>query len=401
MSLRLAYLVSQYPAISHTFILREIRDLRSAGFDIQVISVKPPDRPIEQLTEEEREEFNRTRVVKSGWLGILGVQLVEFSTRPLRYLSGLAAAMGMAGWDLRSLARHMAYFAEAVVAGRWMQESAIRHVHSHFASTVAVLAARVYGLKLSLTIHGSDEFIDPEGFGMAKKVAASSLIVAISQFGRSQIMRFSAPRDWDKIEVVPLGVDPDIYSPRPFRAQPEKFEILSVGRLAPVKGVPILLAAIEKLVRDGRRVRLRLAGDGPSRKSLEEEAARRGLSEHVRFEGSLKAPAVLALYRETDIFVQSSFAEGVPVVLMEAMAMEIPCVATRITGIPELIHDGIDGLLVTPSSVDELADAIVRLMDDAGLRRRLGESARRQVSEHYNLSANVGKLASIFRRSGY
>ena len=401
MSLRLAYLVSQYPAISHTFILREIRDLRSAGFDIQVISVKPPDRPIEQLTEEEREEFNRTRVVKSGWLGILGVQLVEFSTRPLRYLSGLAAAMGMAGWDLRSLARHMAYFAEAVVAGRWMQESAIRHVHSHFASTVAVLAARVYGLKLSLTIHGSDEFIDPEGFGMAKKVAASSLIVAISQFGRSQIMRFSAPRDWDKIEVVPLGVDPDIYSPRPFRAQPETFEILSVGRLAPVKGVPILLAAIEKLVRDGRRVRLRLAGDGPSRKSLEEEAARRGLTEHVRFEGSLKAPAVLALYRETDIFVQSSFAEGVPVVLMEAMAMEIPCVATRITGIPELIHDGIDGLLVTPSSVDELADAIVRLMDDAGLRRRLGESARRQVSEHYNLSANVGKLASIFRRSGY
>ena len=397
MSLRLAYLVSQYPATSHTFILREIRALRAQGFDIQVVSVKPPDRPQEQLTPEEREEYSRTQVIKSGWAQLCAIQPIVFLSRPSRYLQGLATAVNLAGWDLRRLAAHLAYFAEAVVAGRWITQSGISHIHSHFASTVALLAAHVYPLRLSLTIHGSDEFIDPDGFGMAKKVAASSLVFAISQFGRSQIMRFSDPPDWDKIVVVPLGVDPAVYSPRPFRPQPEAFEILSVGRLAPVKGLPILLAAVQMLIGDGRKLRLRLVGDGPSRSALEAEIARRELTSHVRLAGSLAAPAVLALYRETDIFVQSSFAEGVPVVLMEAMAMEIPCVATRITGIPELIRDGVDGLLVTPSSSEELAQAIARLMDDPELRRRMGESARHQVVEHYNLSHNTAKLAEILQ----
>jgi glycosyltransferase involved in cell wall biosynthesis len=263
---------------------------------------------------------------------------------------------------------------------------------------VALLASRVFPLRLSLTIHGSDEFIDPEGFRMAEKVAASSLVCAISQFGRSQIMRFSDPRDWDKIKVLPLGVDPELYSPRQFRADPEVFEIVSVGRLAPVKGFPVMLAAVEQLIRDGRRLRLRLAGDGPQRNALAAEIEKRGLAPHVRLEGSLNSDGILRLYRETDIFAQSSFAEGVPVVLMEAMAMEIPCVATRITGIPELIQDGVNGLLVTPSDINELACAISRLMDDPELRRRLGAQGRLQVLERYNLKRNVAAQAETFRQ---
>ena len=396
---RFAYLVSQYPATSHTFLLREIRALRASGFDLMVVSIRPADRAPDLLTPEEREEWSLTRVVKTFPLLRIGViQLRVFLARPAAYLRGLASAARMAGWNLPKLASHVAYFAEAVVAGHWMWQEGHRNLHSHFSSTVALLASRVFPLRLSLTIHGSDEFIDPEGFRMAEKVAASSLVCAISQFGRSQIMRFSDPRDWDKIKVLPLGVDPELYSPRPFRADPEVFEIVSVGRLAPVKGFPVMLAAVEQLIRDGRRLRLRLAGDGPQRNALAAEIEKRGLAPHVRLEGSLNSDGILRLYRETDIFAQSSFAEGVPVVLMEAMAMEIPCVATRITGIPELIQDGVNGLLVTPSDINELACAISRLMDDPELRRRLGAQGRLQVLERYNLKRNVAAQAETFRQ---
>lgn len=396
---RLAYLVSQYPTFGHTFLLREIRALRARGFDLLVISIRPADRPPDLLTPEEREEWSLTRVVKTLPLLRIGViQLRVFMRRPVDYLRGLTTAVRMAGWNLPKLASHVAYFAEAVVAGHWMWQEGYRNLHSHFSSTVALLASRVFPLRLSVTLHGPDEFTDPDGFSLPAKVAASSLVFTISQFGRSQIMRFSAPRDWDKIKVLPLGVDIDLYSPRPFRANPEVFEIVSVGRLAPVKGFPVLLAAVEQLIRAGRSVRLRLAGDGPERGALAAEIERRGLSPHVRLLGSLNSDGILKLYRETDIFALPSFAEGVPVVLMETMAMEIPCVATRITGIPELIQDGINGLLVTPSDVNELACAISRLMDDPELRRSLGVQARLRVLERYNLKRNTAAQAEEFLR---
>jgi glycosyltransferase involved in cell wall biosynthesis len=396
---RLAYLVSQYPTIGHTFLLREIRALRAHGFDLMIVSVRAADRPPDLLTREEREEWSRTRVVKTtGWLRIGGIQMRVFLKRPLAYLRGLSGALRMAGWDPRKLAAHLAYFGEAVVAGHWMWQEGHRYVHSHFTSAVALLAARVFGLRLSLTLHGPDEFTDPRGFCLAEKVAASSLVCVTSQFGRSQIMRFCDPRDWDKVEVLRIGVDPEQYSPRPFRADPERFEIASVGRLAPVKGFPVLLAAVEQLLRDGRRLRLRLAGGGPQHGPLAAEIERRGLSAHVHLEGSLNTEDVLTLYRETDIFALASFAEGIPTVLMEAMAMEIPCVATRVSGVPELIRDGVDGLLVTPSNPGELAEAISRLMDDRHLRRRLGEQARLQIQERYDLKRNTAAQAETFQR---
>jgi colanic acid/amylovoran biosynthesis glycosyltransferase len=224
MKTRLAYLVSQYPTIAHTFLLREIRSMRERGFDLMVVSVRPADRSPDLLSQEEREEWSRTRVVKTCPLLRIGViQLRVLLTRPLAYIRGLGTAARMAGWNLPKLVSYMAYFAEAIVAGHWMWQEGHRSLHSHFTSTVALLAAKVFPFRLSLTIHGSDEFIDPGGFGMEQKVAASSLVCAISQFGRSQIMRFSDPKDWGKIEVLPLGVDTDLYLPRRFRADPEVF----------------------------------------------------------------------------------------------------------------------------------------------------------------------------------
>jgi glycosyltransferase involved in cell wall biosynthesis len=211
-------------------------------------------------------------------------------------------------------------------------------------------------------------------------------------------MRASDSRYWDKVEVTPLGVDTGVFAPPLDRGNSERFEVLFVGRLVTAKGLQILLAAVHRLVREGRRIRLRLVGDGPERPGLERRIAELSLELNVELMGSLNQYRLRQLYRESDLFVLTSFAEGVPVVLMEAMAMEIPCVATWITGVPELIRHGIDGWLVAPGDFEEAADAIAHLMDDPVLRRRLGSSARERILEKYDLDRNTANLAEVFKR---
>jgi colanic acid/amylovoran biosynthesis glycosyltransferase len=393
---RIAYLVSQYPAVNHTFILREILELRRLGFDIQVASIRSPDRTFQQLARDEQQEQRATFYVKGeGAVRIVAANLRMFFKRPVSYLRAVAYSLRRAGLNARAALFNLAYLAEAGVVADWMRRKQLAHVHMHFTSTVGLFAARLAPLRLSVTIHGPAEFTDPRGFYLAEKIRALHLLCAISEYGRSQLMRFSDQSQWSKLRVARLGVDPALYAPRPFRENPTTFEILFVGRLAPVKGPFILLDALRRLVRQGRSVRLRFAGDGPDRVALERNVAEHGLNQQVIFEGWQNADAVRALYREADIFVLPSFAEGIPVVLMEAMAMEIPCVTTRITGIPELIRDQVDGLLVTPSSEEELAAAIARLMDDSKLRMQLGKSARQRILENYDLRRNVAQLGGI------
>ena len=396
---RLAYLVSQYPAINHTFILREIIRLRRTGFDIAVASIRPADRPAAAMTREERDEWSQTSVIKpSGGAGLLRALLVHFRTaltRPVGYARGLAAALRAGRTDLSSLASHLFYFGEGVLLGDLLSRQAISHVHSHFSSTVAWLAAETFSLSYSITIHGPDEFNDVVRFQMARKVAGARLIAAISDYARSQIMRSSDPAHWHKIAVVPLGVDPALFTPRAVNPLPHSFEVITVARLAPVKGHVVLVDAIGLLRARGVDVRLRIVGDGEMRPRLEQEVRKRGLEDAVLFEGWVNQDRIRALYAQADAFALASFAEGVPVVLMEAMAMEIPCVATNIMGGPELIHNESSGLLVPASNAGLLADALERLIHDPALARRLGQAGRLRVIENYNLELNSDQLAKL------
>jgi len=398
--MRLVYLVSQYPTVTHTFLLREIRTLRDLGFEIHVIAIRGCDRAGDQLSTAEREERDRTFVVlKAGILSILWSHVRTLLQNPLRYLGGAVYAVRLADLDLRKIFSNLAYFAEAVVVGAKVRQIGLTHLHSHFSSTVAILAARVFPLTFSATIHGPDEFADSAGYYLPQKVDRALFLCAISDYSRSQLMRISEPECWDKIEVVPLGVDPDVFRPGLHRDRPEPFEILSVGRLGPTKGHHILVAAIGQLVLEGcRSVRLRLVGEGPNRPSLERAIAERELGEYISLEGACSQDRVFDFYQRADLFVLSSFAEGVPVVLMEAMAMEIPCISTWITGIPELIRHGVDGWLIPPADPRELAAAMRTLMDDPAQRRRLGRCERERVIEKYNLARNVDILAKTFRR---
>jgi glycosyltransferase involved in cell wall biosynthesis len=396
---KLAYLLSQYPTIGHTYLLRELRGVRSLGWDIPTVSIRPPDRGPDTMLGHERDEAARTfYVLRAGGRRFLLDHLRAFFTRPARYLSALTFAIRIGRFHPKETLYSLAYFAEAVVAGAWMLRRGATHFHSHFSTTAGLLITKLFPLSMSMTIHGPEEFVDPAGALLPEKIRASAFICAISYFAQSQMMQLVPHELWDRFEITPLGIDPSEYEPAPFRESPKPFEVCCVGRLTPFKAQHILIESVHRLIKEGRNVRLRLVGDGPDRAGLEARIAALGLRSCIFVEGWKNQSEVRELYRRADAFALASSAEGVPVVLMEAMAMQIPCVATRITGIPELIRDGVDGLLVTPSDPDELAAAIARLMDDVVLRQNLAQAGRIRVQEKYNLHTNVAKLAAVFER---
>lgn len=395
---RIAYLVSRYPATNHTFLLREIVSLRSLGFDIHVIAIRGADRPDDQMTEVERSERDRAFVVLPAGMHFLRAHAGTIAANPGGYTAGLLLAIRMSRYNLRSLFFHFIYFLEAVVAGYAAKRAGCRRIHSHFSSTVGLIAARIFGFDLSITIHGPDEFRDTTGFAMREKVANSRFISTISQYARSQIMLASDPADWSKIEICRLGVDSSVFKPRHERGRDGDFRVICVGRLAPVKAQQILISACARLVSAGWKINLHLVGSGPDLKRLQQFAKTSGMENNVIFEGPRNQDEVIALYGQSDVFALASFGEGVPVVLMEAMAMEIPCVATWVNGVPELIRNDREGLLVAPSDVEGLAQAIEQLLKSPELRQRLGAAGRQQVLQRYELQTNIAALAEVFRK---
>jgi glycosyltransferase involved in cell wall biosynthesis len=398
---KVAYLVSRYPAISHTFILREVLELRRLGMEIETASINPPDRSPERLSEVERSEAARTFCLKAlSKARILGALAAELAANPLGCLRGFAMALRLGGGSAMATLWRLFYLAEAILVGRWMRAQGIRHLHVHFATpaaTVALLTAKVFDVRFSLTVHGPDEFYDVTEFHLREKIESASFICTIGSYCRSQLMRLSDPRHWSKIVVSPLGVDPCVFRPAAKAAvDAPVFEILCVGRLVAAKGQAVLVEAAAELLREGRRMRLTLAGDGPDRGRLEAAAKEFGIEEHCSFLGGVNPDAVRGLYETTQLFALPSFAEGIPVVLMEAMAMEVPCVSTFVNGIPELIESGEDGLLVCPADRAALTEAIARLMDNPALARSMGEAGRRKVMAKYDLHRNVAHLRSIF-----
>jgi glycosyltransferase involved in cell wall biosynthesis len=352
------------------------------------------DRPAAQLPEEERAERADTFYLKpSGGFKALQAAILSMVGYPMGVLRGLLFTLRLGGSQKRFF-----YFAEALMIGMWMKERGLRHLHVHFgmaAATVGLIVAKTFPITYSLTIHGPDEFYDVTEFCLAEKIDAARFVCCIGWFARSQLMKISPNNQWHKFRVVPLGVDPSKFAP-PRRRSTLPFEILCIGRLVPAKGQHILVSAVRRLIEENRAVRLRLIGDGPERRSLEERIAKEGLTGHVVLEGPVNQDRIPGFLENADVFALASFAEGIPVSLMEAMAAGVPCVSTMIAGIPELIRNEIDGLLVSPSDEEALAGALRRLMDYPEVRQRLSKAGRLRVIERYNLEQNVRALAEVY-----
>src|ERR1039457_1333100 len=284
----MAYLLSQYPAANHVFMLREVCFLRRLGLDIQVASIRNPDRDPSSMTAAEREETRSTYYIKSlGLFRLVQAHAHTWVSRLSHYLRGLAGALRNRSERRPQALYGLFYFTEAVAVGYWMRRHGLTHVHTHYASAVGFLVGRIFPITLSIAFHGPAEFQDPAGSRLAEKVQASLFCCAISQYGVSQLMYACGYPEWPKLELTALGVDPNAFPPRPFRPSPSPFQIVCVGRLAPVKGQHVLVAAMAALVKEGRQIRLRFAGDGPDRVALCQDAENRGLAGCVSFEGNV------------------------------------------------------------------------------------------------------------------
>jgi colanic acid/amylovoran biosynthesis glycosyltransferase len=407
--MRIGYLVGRYPAVSHTFILREVRELRRLGVDVRTISVHRTA-AAELLSEADRSEAASTfAVLPTGAMRLLRMHLGALVASPAAYLGTLAYALRTSTPGLRRRLWRLFYFAEAMVVQRHCRAVGVRHLHAQFADVatdVALLVARYEQARggrrgrapftWSLAVHGSVEFYNVEQYALAEKLARARFAIAIGDFGRSQLLTLAARERWQDVHVVHCGVDPDIYAPPPPRTAQDRLTILMVGRLMPGKGLPILLEALRELGERGMAVRLVVVGDGPARADAEALAARLGIAADVEFTGAVGQDEIRMRYAAADVFCLPSFAEGIPVVLMEAMAMELPVVATAIMGIPELVTDGVHGRLVPPGRVDCLADALAELLADPQRRAAMGRAGREQVLAAFDVRETARQLRQTF-----
>ncbi len=394
--IRVLYLIGQFPAINHSYLLAEVRHLRSLGFEVSVVSVRPPDRPPEKLTRPEREEAARTYYVKSvPEMEVVFHNVSELFRRPLPYLRGLFFALRLAGNSARRAAYHLAYFAEAILLGRHMRRLGVAHVHASFSATVALIAARTFPVTMSFGVYGFGELHNPAETQLAERIAGAGFVRSISRFGRGQMMLSCDRSQWSKLVYAPLGIDPSEFVPAPGRSVSSEAHILCVGRLAPEKGQSLLLEALAALRSEGSTVTLRLVGDGPDRNFLEGRTAELGISSSVEFAGWVEQDRLMALYAQTDVFVLPSLAEGIPMVLMEAMAMQIPCVAPCIAGIPELIEHGVSGMLFAVADVQDLCNQMRKLLQSRDLCAQMGKEARARVLRDYDMARNTAHFGAL------
>jgi colanic acid/amylovoran biosynthesis glycosyltransferase len=404
-ALRIAYLCSKYPAVSHTFVLREVNALRELGADVCTFSIRRAASD-QLLAHADRLAFESTyAIVPPRWRDLLTGHLRLIARSPRAYLSTLVLAMRMAPTGMRGRLWQLFYFVESVILWQECKRRGLRHIHVHLANVaadVALLVAHI-GTALeperpwswSLTMHGPSEFFDVSRFRLAEKLRCAKFVICISDFARSQLMALSDPDIWDRFHVVHVGI-PIAQFTREASPPVEGSSILFVGRLVAVKGQAVLLESLALLAERGLRVRTVIAGEGPMRTRLEQLVERLRLNSQVSFAGAVGQDEIHALYADASIFCLPSFAEGVPCVLMEAMAMKLPVVTTRIAGVPELVDDGRSGVLVAPGRADQLADALERLLIDPALRARMGSLAREKVVREFNADTSSEQLRRVF-----
>lgn len=396
----IAYMTGEYPKASHTFIQREVAALRRLGLRIETCSVRrAPAASIagpRQLAEATG-TFYILDAARNPLL-LLWAHLRLLLTTPRRWLSALRDAIRLSPPGPRALLWQLFYFAEAGVLAQHLHGRGIVHIHNHFGSsscTVTLLASAMTGIPFSFTMHGPSEFFETARWRLDEKVAKASFTVAISHFCRSQLMYLTDRQHWPRIHIVHCGIDTESFHPD--RRSPGSTPRLAfVGRLDPVKGADLLLDALASLRADHPSLTATFIGDGPHAAHVRSHARKLGLSDIVTFLGTQPEEIVADLLRHSDLLVLPSFAEGLPVVLMEAMATGLPVISSRIAGIPELVDDGRTGILIPAGDTTALAAAIDRLLRDAPLRAAMGLAARDTVTAEFDADIEARRLAGLF-----
>jgi len=397
--------------LSHAFIEREIRALEQLGVEVVPFSVRlcPPE---QLLSEEMRWDAARTTALKTTKLSLGLLAFADLLFRaPSALLKGLLQALRTGVATPRARLWQLFYLAEAVLLVKLARQRGVRHFHVHFANNGADIARRAVAVGCaadglgawtwSLAMHGPTEFEDPERFDLVAKADDASFVACISEYVVDELRWLGASSQ--KLSVVHMGVDvdrfPGLSAERAARPT-GPLRVLFVGRLVREKAPGVLLEAVSRLRQSGRDVEAAIVGGGELADELAQEMEQRGLRECVQLLGPRGQEELPDWYAWADVFCLPSLAEGVPVVLMEAMASELPVVTTRIAGIPELVRDGETGLLVDPDDATRVVDRLARLDDDPDLRAVLGRAGRQLVIEAYTPGANARLLRGLLQQVG-
>jgi colanic acid/amylovoran biosynthesis glycosyltransferase len=399
--MRIAYLINQYPKVSHSFIRREILALEHCGLKIDRIALRGWDSDL--VDEEDQLERNRTRyVLRDGASALILSVLRIILTKPVHFVRALLLAWKMASRADRPFPFHLVYLAEACRIVSWVRAAGSQHIHAHFGTNsaeVAMLAHALGGPPWSFTVHGPEEFDKPEPIGLPEKLRRCSFVVAVSSFGRSQLFRSAVFADWHKVHVVHCGLERAFYAKVP---EPDMLSrrLVCVGRLCKQKGQLLLIEAAKQLLEKGVNFELVLAGDGELRTEVDMLIQRHKLGADIRVTGWISSRQVREEFLAARALVLPSFAEGLPVVIMEAMALSRPVISTFVAGIPELVRAGKNGWLVPAGDVDALAGAMEDCLNASPTTlKKMGRAAQAEVLNRHDIDIEAAKLRELFRAS--
>jgi colanic acid/amylovoran biosynthesis glycosyltransferase len=402
--IKLAYFCSEYPSRSHTFIRREIHELRRRGASIDVYALRRPKQG-NLISEIDLQEFQQTTsVLPVKFLQLILVHLKMFVRQPLKYLQTLKLAMGHRLPGKKNRLWSLFQFAEGILLAHHLQQKPVQHLHIHFGNvgaTVGMIACNYLQLSWSMTLHGTSCFDYPWGALLGAKLERCTFANCISYFGLSQAYRTVGSDHWHKLFVSRCGIELDAVNlAKSNQASIHKddsiIRLISVGRLHVEKGYPVMINAFASALKSVPNMELVLLGDGPYRKELEAYVKEKGVEQKVVFRGAVPEQTVLDEMVHADIFLLSSFMEGVPMVLMEAMILEVPVIAPRLAGIPELVTCHESGLLFDPAHWQQMAEQIVELARDKKKRASYGAAGREKVLTEFTIEKGVENLWQRF-----
>lgn len=398
--MRVAYIINQYPKVSHTFIRREILALERLGFEVQRISMRGWDEKqidIDDISEQSKTQY----VLKSGVFPLIFSAVKVFLSHPAAFVSAFILAVKMSIKADRPLIYHIIYLLEACQALVWSRQFKATHIHAHFGtnpSEVAMLMGVLGDIPFSFTVHGPEEFDRPQFLKIYEKINRSKFVVAISSFGKSQLQRWVAFSEWNKIKVVHCGLEPSFYQVDSGEI-PNKPKMVCVGRLCEQKGQLLLIEAAKKLAENNIEYELVLAGDGELRQEIEALIAKYSLQNQITITGWISSKEVRQHILDSQVLVLPSFAEGLPVVIMEAMSLKRPVISTYIAGIPELVIHGENGWLCVAGDVDSLTKMMKEaLSTPIAQLQKMGNAAYERVVLRHDINVEASKLAAYFNQ---
>lgn len=395
----IAYLVNQYPKVSHSFIRREVQALERQGLSIARYAIRSDY--TELVDTADQAEFDKTTILlNQSFLSIAVSITIGFLTAPIGALKALRLAMRMGRRSERGLLLHGVYWLQMLMLVRFMRRSNVTHIHAHFgtnSSTVACLINCCAKIPFSFTVHGPEEFDKPEFIALPEKIKRAKAIIAISQYGRSQLYRLVDYSYWHKIHVVHCGLEAEFFA-ETVQKVPANKHLVCIGRLCEQKGQLLLVDAMAQLHASGFTPTLTLAGDGPLRGAIEARISAHGLSDAVSITGWVNSQQVKQHLIDAICLVLPSFAEGLPVVIMEAMAQGRPVISTYVAGIPELVQPGSTGWLCPAGDVSSLVEAIkTAITCDTDTLTTFGRQAQARVRKRHTVDIEAKKLAALFK----